>query len=53
MEAREITDSRVAEHVHKCVETDGASGHRYQGKDALPLVTRGPRTGTLPTETAR
>ena len=55
VEAQEITDSpagRVAGHVQKYVETDGVSGHRYQGKDALLLVTRGRRTGTLRTETA-
>ncbi|WP_336205367.1 nitroreductase/quinone reductase family protein [Nonomuraea sp. LPB2021202275-12-8] len=46
----EITDSPVAwvaDHIRSYVASDGESGHRYQGKDALLLTTRGRRTGTL------
>ncbi|MEV0594817.1 nitroreductase family deazaflavin-dependent oxidoreductase [Nonomuraea cavernae] len=50
MEQQEVTDSPVAwvaEHVQKYVDSDGASGQRYQGIDALLLITRGRRTGIL------
>jgi deazaflavin-dependent oxidoreductase (nitroreductase family) len=37
----------VAEHVRRYVESGGTRGHRFNGKDALLLTTRGRRTGRL------
>jgi deazaflavin-dependent oxidoreductase (nitroreductase family) len=46
----EATDSPVgwvAEHIKSYVETDGKSGQRYSGKDALLITTRGRKSGLL------
>jgi deazaflavin-dependent oxidoreductase (nitroreductase family) len=46
----ELTDSPVgwvAKHIKAYVESNGRSGRRYSGKDALLLVTRGRKTGLL------
>jgi deazaflavin-dependent oxidoreductase (nitroreductase family) len=46
----EPTDSPVgwvAKHVKAYVESNGASGQRYSGKDALLITTRGRRSGLL------
>ena len=37
----------VADHIRRYVESGGARGHRFNGKDALLLTTRGRRTGRL------
>jgi deazaflavin-dependent oxidoreductase (nitroreductase family) len=37
----------VAEHVRRYVESGGRRGHRFNGRDALLLTTRGRRTGRL------
>ena len=37
----------VARHVHRYVETDGKSGHRWSGVSTLLLTTRGRKTGKL------
>jgi deazaflavin-dependent oxidoreductase (nitroreductase family) len=37
----------VARHIHSYVDTDGKSGHRFHGVDALLLTTRGRRSGAL------
>ena len=45
-----VTDSPtgwVAKHIHRYVESDGKSGHRWSGVDTLLLTTRGRSTGTL------
>jgi deazaflavin-dependent oxidoreductase (nitroreductase family) len=46
----EPTDSPVgwvAKHVKAYVESNGASGQRYSGKDALLITTRGRKSGLL------
>jgi deazaflavin-dependent oxidoreductase (nitroreductase family) len=46
----EVTDSPtgwVAKHVRRYVESGGASGHRWYGKDTLLLTTRGRKSGKL------
>jgi deazaflavin-dependent oxidoreductase (nitroreductase family) len=35
----------VAEHIRRYVETDGRSGHRWQGVNTLLLTTRGRKSG--------
>jgi len=45
-----VTDSPlgwVAKHVGRYVDSDGKSGHRWNGVDTLLLTTRGRSTGTL------
>jgi deazaflavin-dependent oxidoreductase (nitroreductase family) len=45
-----LTDSPigwVASHIQSYVRTAGKSGHRFHGREALLLTTRGRRTGTL------
>lgn len=45
-----LTDSPigwVASHISSYVRTAGKSGHRFHGREALLLTTRGRRTGTL------
>jgi deazaflavin-dependent oxidoreductase (nitroreductase family) len=37
----------VAAHVRRYVESGGMRGHRFNGRDALLLTTRGRRTGKL------
>jgi deazaflavin-dependent oxidoreductase (nitroreductase family) len=37
----------VAKHIREYVESGGAKGRRFYGKDALLLTTRGRRTGRL------
>lgn len=37
----------MAKHVRRYVETDGKSGHRWNGKDTLLITTRGRRSGRL------
>lgn len=37
----------VAKHIRRYVETGGKEGHRYQGRDALLLTTRGRVSGQL------
>jgi deazaflavin-dependent oxidoreductase (nitroreductase family) len=37
----------VAAHVRRYVESGGTRGHRFNGRDALLLTTRGRRTGKL------
>jgi deazaflavin-dependent oxidoreductase (nitroreductase family) len=37
----------VAKHIRRYVETDGESGHRWNGKDTLLITTRGRRSGRL------
>ena len=37
----------VRRHVRDYVESGGAKGHRFHGRDALLLTTRGRRTGKL------
>jgi deazaflavin-dependent oxidoreductase (nitroreductase family) len=37
----------VADHIRRYVESGGTRGHRFNGKDALLLTTRGRRTGKL------
>jgi deazaflavin-dependent oxidoreductase (nitroreductase family) len=37
----------VNKHIRRYVESGGAKGHRFYGKDALLLTTRGRRTGKL------
>jgi deazaflavin-dependent oxidoreductase (nitroreductase family) len=37
----------VADHVRRYVESGGRRGHRFNGRDALLLTTRGRRTGRL------
>jgi deazaflavin-dependent oxidoreductase (nitroreductase family) len=49
-EREEVFDSPrgwVARHVRRYVETEGKSGHRWQGVTTLLLTTRGRRTGKL------
>ena len=44
----EVLDSPtrwVARHVRRYVETDGRSGHRWNGRNTLLLTTRGRRSG--------
>ena len=46
----EVSDSPVgwvAAHARRYVRTDGASGHKWYGKDTLLLTTRGRKTGRL------
>jgi deazaflavin-dependent oxidoreductase (nitroreductase family) len=46
----EVSDSPrgwVRQHVRRYVESDGRSGHRWQGVNTLLLTTRGRRTGKL------
>jgi deazaflavin-dependent oxidoreductase (nitroreductase family) len=46
----EVLDSPtrwVARHVRRYVETDGRSGHRWNGRNTLLLTTRGGRSGKL------
>ena len=46
----EITDSPtgwVARHIRSYLRTNGKSGHRFHGHDALLLTTRGRRSGKL------
>jgi deazaflavin-dependent oxidoreductase (nitroreductase family) len=46
----EIHDSPadwVNRHIRDYVETDGKTGHKYQGRDALLLTTRGRKSGLL------
>lgn len=35
----------VADHIRRYVESGGTRGHRFHGRDALLLTTRGRRTG--------
>jgi deazaflavin-dependent oxidoreductase (nitroreductase family) len=37
----------VAKHIRTYVTSDGANGHRFYGRDALLLTTRGRRSGKL------
>jgi deazaflavin-dependent oxidoreductase (nitroreductase family) len=37
----------AADHVRRYVESGGTRGHRFNGRDALLLTTRGRRTGRL------
>jgi deazaflavin-dependent oxidoreductase (nitroreductase family) len=37
----------VARHIRRYVESDGRRGHKWGGKDALLLTTRGRRSGKL------
>jgi len=37
----------VARHIRRYVESDGMRGHKWGGKDALLLTTRGRRSGKL------
>ena len=37
----------VAAHIRNYVASDGAKGHRFHGRDALLLTTRGRRSGKL------
>lgn len=37
----------VARHIDSYMDTDGKSGHRFHGVDALLLTTTGRRSGTL------
>ena len=37
----------VAKHIDTYVSSDGAKGHRFHGRDALLLTTRGRRSGKL------
>lgn len=37
----------VNKHIRRYVESNGASGHRFYGHDALLLTTRGRRSGKL------
>jgi deazaflavin-dependent oxidoreductase (nitroreductase family) len=46
----EVLDSPtrwVARHVRRYVETDGRSGHKWNGRNTLLLTTRGRRSGRL------
>jgi deazaflavin-dependent oxidoreductase (nitroreductase family) len=46
----EVLDSPtrwVARHVRRYVQTDGGSGHRWNGRNTLLLTTRGRRSGKL------
>src|ERR671936_3156750 len=46
----EVLDSPtrwVARHVRRYLETDGRSGHRWNGRNTLLLTTRGRRSGRL------
>jgi deazaflavin-dependent oxidoreductase (nitroreductase family) len=46
----EVIDSPVgwvAKHINSYVDTDGKSGHRFHGVDALLLTTRGRKSGKL------
>jgi deazaflavin-dependent oxidoreductase (nitroreductase family) len=46
----EIVDSPtgwVARHVRRYVETDGRSGHKWNGRQTLLLTTRGRKSGKL------
>src|SRR5919201_4710058 len=46
----EVLDSPtrwVARHVRRYLETDGRSGHRWNGRNTLLLTTRGRRSGKL------
>jgi len=46
----EILDSPtgwVARHVRRYVETDGRSGHKWNGRQTLLLTTRGRKSGKL------
>jgi deazaflavin-dependent oxidoreductase (nitroreductase family) len=48
--AEEVFDNPtgwVADHVRRYVESGGRRGHRFNGRDALLLTTRGRRTGRL------
>jgi deazaflavin-dependent oxidoreductase (nitroreductase family) len=50
MASEEITDSPtgwVNNHIRQYVESDGATGHRFYGHDALLLTTRGRKSGKL------
>jgi deazaflavin-dependent oxidoreductase (nitroreductase family) len=37
----------VSDHIRRYVESGGTRGHRFNGRDALLLTTRGRRTGKL------
>jgi deazaflavin-dependent oxidoreductase (nitroreductase family) len=37
----------IADHIRQYVESGGSKGHRFYGKDALLLTTRGRKTGKL------
>ena len=37
----------IARHIRSYVESDGARGHRFHGRDALLITTRGRRSGKL------
>jgi deazaflavin-dependent oxidoreductase (nitroreductase family) len=37
----------VAKHIKRYVESDGANGHRWSGKNTLLLTTRGRKSGKL------
>ena len=48
--AEEVVDNPtdwVADHIRTYVESGGRRGHRFNGRDALLLTTRGRRTGRL------
>ncbi|GAA4461957.1 nitroreductase family deazaflavin-dependent oxidoreductase [Phytohabitans houttuyneae] len=48
--ADKVVDSSVgwvARHINSYVDTDGKSGHRFHGVEALLLTTRGRRSGAL------
>jgi F420H(2)-dependent quinone reductase len=45
-----LTDSPigwVARHIRSYVRSDGKTGHRFHGRDALLLTTRGRKSGVL------
>lgn len=46
----EITDSPIGwvrRHIRRYIESDGRSGHTWNGRDALLLTTRGRKSGRL------
>jgi deazaflavin-dependent oxidoreductase (nitroreductase family) len=50
MRVQEVFDNPtgwVADHVRRYVESGGSRGHRFNGRDALLLTTRGRRSGRL------
>lgn len=50
MTAEEVHDNPtgwVNKHIRDYVATDGATGHRYNGRDSLLINTRGRRSGQL------
>ena len=47
MEIHDNPTAWVAAHIRRYVESGGADGHRYNGRDALLLTTRGRRSGKL------